>query len=439
MTDTAPATHRQPSRKGKKAWRKNVDLTEVQQGLEEVRDEIIQGGIVAEKAADELFTTDVQGDEEIEAKTKPKKLLKADEIISERSLVPGLSRRKRKATVDAPIPGSIKKFRGNGAYVKHKDLKHLQDVADNKVALRVDDDDAHHDPWAVPTAPVQDPRFSFLEPARPIKEPVTKQHAPRALTANGKAVPHVAKPNAGKSYNPKATDYTDLLNREGEAAVESERARLFAEAEAAERERRAVVEAAKVEAQDREEYATDYESAWESEWEGFQSEAEDQQGYTHKQHKRKTPAERNKVKARKEREAKEKWESKQRARDVQEQRIQQIIKETATKEKARQQLSALALQQDSSDSDSSGEQDKVQLVRRRFGTKQLPDAPLEVVLPDELEDSLRRLKPEGNLLTDRYRNLLINGKVEVRKRIGQVKQPKRDITEKWSYKDWQLK
>jgi nucleolar protein 53 len=40
---TAPATFKQPSRKGKKAWRKNVDVTQVQDGLEEVRDQIVQG------------------------------------------------------------------------------------------------------------------------------------------------------------------------------------------------------------------------------------------------------------------------------------------------------------------------------------------------------------------------------------------------------------
>lgn len=39
----APKQFTQPSRKGKKAWRKNVDVTEVQQGLRELNDEIIQG------------------------------------------------------------------------------------------------------------------------------------------------------------------------------------------------------------------------------------------------------------------------------------------------------------------------------------------------------------------------------------------------------------
>lgn len=38
-----PQQHSQPSRKGKKAWRKNVDVTEVQKGLEDLNEEIIQG------------------------------------------------------------------------------------------------------------------------------------------------------------------------------------------------------------------------------------------------------------------------------------------------------------------------------------------------------------------------------------------------------------
>jgi nucleolar protein 53 len=59
------------------------------------------------------------------------------------------------------------------------------------------------------------------------------------------------------------------------------------------------------------------------------------------------------------------------------------------------------------------------------------------VLADELQDSLRRLKPEGNLLKDRFRNMLISGKVESRRQT-QHKKPKVKYTEKWSYKDWKL-
>jgi nucleolar protein 53 len=43
VSTEAPATYNQPSRKGKKAWRKNIDITEVTKGLNEVKEEIIKG------------------------------------------------------------------------------------------------------------------------------------------------------------------------------------------------------------------------------------------------------------------------------------------------------------------------------------------------------------------------------------------------------------
>lgn len=35
----APAQYNQPSRKGKRAWRKNVDIVDVEEGMEEMRGE----------------------------------------------------------------------------------------------------------------------------------------------------------------------------------------------------------------------------------------------------------------------------------------------------------------------------------------------------------------------------------------------------------------
>jgi hypothetical protein len=63
---------------------------------------------------------------------------------------------------------------------------------------------------------------------------------------------------------------------------------------------------------------------------------------------------------------------------------------------------------------------------------------VEVVLPDELQDSLRLLKPEGNLLDDRFRTLIVQGKLESRKPVSQPKKAKREVTEKWAYKDFKV-
>lgn len=452
MADTAvkaPATHSQPSRKGKKAWRKNVDLSEVQQGLDDVRDEIIQtGGVTAEKDTDELFTTDLIGDANIAKQQAGKKLLKVDEILAQRSKVPGLDGRKRKAQ-DVAAGSRAKKSR-NGTYVPHKDLQRLREVANRGDVgrLNVEDGDATHDPWAEPQ-PAKENQLDFLEPEQKKVEPKTLKHAPKSLAANGKQTPNVRKPDAGKSYNPLADDYAALLEREGEAAVAAEQERLATESAAAEQEARAASEAAKVEAAEKNDYATDYDSAWESEWEGFQSEGE-REVFTQKQRGRKTPAERNKVKARKEREARERMEAKDRERKRQEAEIQRIAKEVSAKDKERQaHRMALARPSNADDTalahpDSDADEDEddrpqTSLQKRRFGKVPIPDAPLEVVLPDELEESLRRLKPEGNLMEERYRNLLVSGKVEARRKVWQRKQAKKERTEKWSYKDWKLR
>ena len=42
-SNDAPQQFQQPSRKGKKAWRKNVDVTDVQKGLQVLNEEVIRG------------------------------------------------------------------------------------------------------------------------------------------------------------------------------------------------------------------------------------------------------------------------------------------------------------------------------------------------------------------------------------------------------------
>ena len=431
---TEPASYGQPSRKGKKAWRKNVDLSDVHQGLEQVREEILQGGVVAEKASEELFVEDTVGDHGHEERQRGAKRLRADEIIALRSAVPALDQRKRKA-VEVPVTG---KKQRNGHYVPHRELQRLRAVADgSRAAITADDHDAAYDPWAeIPALPSAD--LDFLDPPRPIREPKTLKRSPRSLTISGKSVPNVVKPDAGKSYNPLVSDWSALIEREGFDAVETEQKRLAAEAKAADEAARAIKEAAKVEAAEMDLYATDYDSAWESEWEGFQSETE-RAVHTQKLKGRKTAAQRNKIKARKEIEAKEiaQRKEKERARDVL--RIKQIAKEVSAKETARKGRRKSAPQPNDSSATESDAADEVRLRRPRFGKVAVPLPRLEVVLPDELEESLRRLKPEGSLIEDRYRNLLINGKIEARKRRWQWKQPKKARTEKWSYKDWKLK
>jgi nucleolar protein 53 len=74
---------------------------------------------------------------------------------------------------------------------------------------------------------------------------------------------------------------------------------------------------------------------------------------------------------------------------------------------------------------------------RQKKLKELPVAPLEVQLSDELAESLRLLKPEGNLFRDRYRSFVERGIVEPRfapNKRGR-KYPVKYV-EKYDYKHW---
>jgi nucleolar protein 53 len=110
------------------------------------------------------------------------------------------------------------------------------------------------------------------------------------------------------------------------------------------------------------------------------------------------------------------------------------VKEIAKGMAAREDAGALVVL----DNDSSSEGDDLELRRRKLGKIPLPEKQLELVLPDELQESLRLLKPEGNLLKERYRSLLVRGKVESRRPISFAKKAKRKATEKWTHKDFML-
>ncbi|RAL12155.1 Nop53-domain-containing protein [Aspergillus homomorphus CBS 101889] len=418
----APRQFSQPSRKGKKAWRKNVDITEVQEGLRILKDEEIKGGVIAEKPSDELFVIDTTGSAEVrKAIQKKRKLLKSEEIIAQRSAIPGVDTRTRSNSkvTDGVIEPKHKKQKGD--WVTRKDWLRLKQVAKEGKPVNKTESDLY-DPWAdaEDSTRYDDPKFDFLEKPKQKVEPVTLKHAPISLAANGKPIPAVRPPTAGTSYNPTFEDWDKLLQEQGEKAVEAEKARL--EEERKEQERQRMIAEAK---DDDGEVKSDDESAWE----GFESEYEKPDWLNKKRPERKTKTQRNKVKRRKEAERQAKWEAQMKKRQ------EQYARANVAPEDAEGQELELAEQSEDSSSD---EGDDTLLRRRPLGKLHAPEKPLEVVLPDELQDSLRLLKPEGNLLDDRFRTLVVQGKLEARKPVTQVKKPKRKITEKWSHKDFKV-
>jgi nucleolar protein 53 len=361
---------------------------------------------------------------------KGSKPLKADEIIAQRSAVPAVSIRKRSG--DATTDGIILAKRSRTSYVTHKELLRLRNIADGRQGdALVEVTEASYDPWDPQRdaeEEKQDPRFSFLEKAPKRKAPVTLKHKPVSLAASGKEIPAVKKPEGGYSYNPMYTDYEERLMTEGEKALAAERKRLAELEEERLKREAAARSAAEAEAAEARAELSEWEE--DSVWEGFESGTEDVR-VNAKRPERKTPAQRNRIKRRKEEERKAKMAANIKKKNEQAAQIKKIAEAIAEKEKER----ALAL---AKNDDSSSEGDDLELRRRKLGKIALPEKDLELVLPDELQDSLRLLKPEGNLLKERYRNLLVRGKVESRRPISFAKKARRKATEKWTHKDFML-
>ena len=322
-----------------------------------------------------------------------------------------------------------------GTYVTQKELVRIRKVADGSHETTVHIEEATYDPWSVaPPAPAKveparsNDDFTVAAPTKP-KPPPTLHKKPVPLTASGKAPAAVPKPKGGYSYNPAFSEYEARLQAESEKAVEAERRRLAAleadrlKAEAAARSA-AEAEAAEARA-DMSEWDED------SAWEGIESEGEGL-SVRAKRPERKTQAQRNRIKRRKEEERRKKAEEAQRRKDEQARRIEELADEVVERERAR------ALERVEMSDGESGEDDDPELRRKQLGKFRLPEKDLELVLPDELQDSLRLLKPEGNLLKDRYRSLLVRGKLEARRNIPFRKKANRKVTEKWTHKDFRL-
>ncbi|KAI5457161.1 ribosome biogenesis protein Nop53/GLTSCR2 [Mariannaea sp. PMI_226] len=426
----APKQFSQPSRKGKKAWRKNVDVTEVEEGLEQLNEEIIRGGVIREKASEDLFVLDIRGDAANAKKSKHfKKGLKADEIINQRSAVPAVSMRKRPS--DKTTNGIIPAKRQRTNYVSPKELARLKRVADGEHENTVEVNDASYDPWAVQVKPKQQTAKSFIPEKENVKAPKSMKQQPISLLDNGKHVPAVQKPSGGYSYNPMFTDYEARLAEESEKALEAERKRLDEEKKEQERQEAVARSAAEAEAAEARANMSEWEE--DSEWEGFQTDGDDEKPTT-KRPQRKTQTQRNRIKRRKEEEQLAKHKAAIKAQRRQEHRISEIAEEVEEDERNRE----LILATEPEDDNAVAELKDYKLRRKQLGKYKLPENDLELVLPDELQDSLRLLKPEGNLLKDRYRSMLLRGKVESRRHIPFKKQANTKFTEKWTYKDFTI-
>ncbi|AET38144.1 Nop53p Ecym_2412 [Eremothecium cymbalariae DBVPG len=438
VANDRPSQYKQSSRKGKKAWRKNIDLTDIETSIKtSTEHEITHGSSnITELPSAALFQVDVKGDEALKSKLIKRKQIaktvKSAEIlaaIKDASKVPALCHPKSSGKKHAKIQG-----------VSKKEVSRLMALAgrglgESKSKAQVSKEglikSKGFDLWGKDNNEVKLPSGIKLNSANgKIPEPLLEKSstgwsvatvAPDTIKrapVNVKEINDM--PHAGKSYNPDQEHWEQLIKAEYEVEKVNENRRV--QLEEYKRKIKHLMETL-----DDNEEESDEED--ESEPENTVSDDEEV-GDNVKlsvnaavKNKKKTKYQRNKQK-RHEEKVKLQQELKrlkvqlhqlEKFEDIEIEATKQVQKQVQTGSKTSRKVSK----------------------NPKLGTKHcVKDNQLEVKFSDELSDSLRKLRPEGNLLYDNMRKLQGSGKIETRVPVRKGRKYKKKITEKWRYKDF---
>jgi nucleolar protein 53 len=377
-----------------KAFRK-TDISAVESNLEDARvQKQVAGVVIAEASDSALFTVDKKGDLAKAGWTRPVKPLMLDEIVRPKSKIDVPAQKKASKVDDALVKKRLQ--------ASLKNTKLGKDVGTPKQQQKK----AIVDPWA-------DDVLVMKSKATP--KPVVQK------------IKAVRPPPSGASYNPEATSHEALM----EAAAAQEISRL----ERVEKPKNALLvpQASRPDTVNYDEttgmifddiFASEDEHAEVEETPGEGQSTLDSTG----------PIQKRKSKAEKKRDA----EAAKAELAKREQKLTAIvdnqalhsrtllkkIKEERRAEANRKRQRSKAAAQKS-------------MVGRKLGPNRFVPQMMEVQLPEELSSSLRSLRPEGNLLEDRFKALQEQAKIEPRVRRT-LKKRKYELKtyEKHTYKNF---
>ncbi|KAF7973063.1 hypothetical protein HWV62_16242 [Athelia sp. TMB] len=413
----APAQHTQGSRKGKRAWRKNVDIGEVEIGLEEMRaEERVVGKTLQKHQDDELFQIDVKGDDQVR-KQLPRfstSQLTSSKILAARSAVPAVFSRPQLPTVGTKrkagpyiSPEEKARLLRIGKRLRKGPLNSAMDPTEfgaGSAILEVSEaakSSGRYDPWAVEA-------ITELEMPDGM-ETVHKPKIKRPTLAHPKDVieiPAIAEPHQGTSYNPPVDAHTELILKAGDLeerrAKEAERL-----VEVKQRIGKAVTTAGVTQEGVPEGMVVDERG----DDEDAEGEEEGEGPLAKKPPTRKTKQQKSKA-------------ARQRAekRALAERLHKKLMLSSISSVKAlrregssvSRRLSEAELQRKQRQLALLDKMRKGGLQGMRIGRHKVPEREVDVQLGEDLSESLRALKPEGNLFRDRFQSLQQRALVEPR-------------------------
>ncbi|KAM6959242.1 ribosome biogenesis protein NOP53 [Aplochiton taeniatus] len=421
----------------KKSWNKHSDIQDVEEFLEDVRlQERATGGLIAEKSDESLFFLDV-GKKSIQKPAVPEEVshgrkrkdkpLHIDLILQHDSLVSApkdiLSyqvpnarkvRRMAQRTEQLAARGKVTRRQRRLLAVRpvaKTTAKPLPGkLAVTKAGTEVDRN--FYDLWGAEAVQTADPWYMEQTGRTRVKRPEKLNEKPSLLPAVEVIAP-------GGSYNPEFLSHQALLQEAHDVEVKKVK----------EEER-----IARQLAVNREDYATQ-ETVFEEQVQGLMEEEEDEEEHWSEEDcdpvggvslmDKKTEKQR-----RKERESKVKEQQKQALR-VQSDRRQQLFQLRSIHSSLRKREQTTRLRQ----ARRKAKQEAQKSQPRRLGKLKFQPQDLEVQLSNELAGSLRRLKPEGSVLKDRFKSLQKRNLIEPRERAKFKRKHKLKYTEKRAFRE----
>ncbi|CBQ70053.1 related to Glioma tumor suppressor candidate region gene 2 protein [Sporisorium reilianum SRZ2] len=411
-----PAQPNQSSRKGKKAWRKNIDLSTTEAFLEE------QAHPLRQTASDVLFVEDRSGQETLLAKqARTKRPLKSLEILQNSyghaALEPARKHKAGKA-VDKKTEQRLRKMVGrqkvatqgdasaiahNSADVVSKSLGSVYDVWSSTDAKGKSKASATSDDWIPPTS------------AKPtITLPKTLRRADNDIATT---LPAIDLPHPGSSYNPDLESHEALIN---EAYDIEKRLEDNEQMDRAEREswqaKLAGIVAREAELRAQQDDDLKRYRGMDVDVPGSASDADadsddveeddDQEEGGNSEPKRKTRAQRARAKRARAQQSEAARRKQARIDAAAILQLPALKRRQARLALARHQAALLRREHKHAALAKHG------LAGTKLGKHTVPHQHVDVQTGDELAESLRTLKPEGNLFRDRYVRMQARGHVE---------------------------
>ncbi|XP_041092244.1 ribosome biogenesis protein NOP53 [Polyodon spathula] len=449
---------KQLNKNKKKSWGKHSDVRDVEEFLEDVRfQERTVGGLISEKPDDSLFFVDAGG-ERRDSNLDKDKPLQDDVILQPDSRIPaptdvssgldsekpdGSRHRKDKplridvilqsdSRIPAPkdvlahqIPNAKKlrviaqraqQLEARGVVPRQQRLLQARLQRSlarkgkaNKPAANNDPQRGFYDLWSGAAAETADPWYLQQTKKMLVKRPARLNVKPSTL-------PAVEVPAPGASYNPDFLSHQALLRQGHEIELKKQKAELRLERQLA---------------FPKEQIAT-RESVFQEEVEGLIEDSEDEgphDEYTpqYQAASREKKTERQRKWERQLREREKRWKALRQARD----RQQQLFRLRSLKAEVLRQEETTGLRKEARRAKKLEEES----MPRRLGKLKYQEPDLDLQLSSEMAGSLRKLKPEGSILKDRFKSLQKRNLIEPRERAKFVRKHKLKYVEKRAFRE----